>query len=63
MPLDHITAVVLSAGLSSRMGDFKPLLPLGGKRVIEQLLSSIKGAGMGDILVVLGHRARMLCRS
>lgn len=58
MTAAHITAVVLSAGASTRMGDFKPLLPLGKGTVIEQLVSTIKRAGICDIQIVLGHRAQ-----
>jgi putative nucleotidyltransferase with HDIG domain len=49
--------VVLAAGLSQRMGRFKPLLPLGASRAIERVVSFFQTAGVGDILVVTGHRA------
>lgn len=52
-----ITAVVLAAGFSERMGRFKPLLPLGESRIIERVVSFFQAAGVGDILVVTGHRA------
>ena len=53
-----ITAVILSAGMSSRMGEFKPLLPLGSGMVIEQVVATLRSAGIGDIRVVLGYRAQ-----
>ena len=40
------------------MGDFKPLLPLGNGMVIEQVVATLRGAGIGDIRVVLGYRAQ-----
>ena len=58
MTAAHTSAVILSAGLSSRMGKFKPLLPLGDKTVVEQVVTTVFNAGIGDIQVVLGHRAR-----
>lgn len=51
------TAVVPAAGLSSRMGAFKPLLDLGGKPLICRTLDSLRNAGCGKIFVVTGHRA------
>lgn len=52
-----ISAVVPAAGLSKRMGRFKPLLPLGPSRTIERVVSFFQAADVDDILVVTGHRA------
>lgn len=49
-------AVVVAAGLSSRMGDFKPLLPLNGKTVIENTLDGLLKANVKKIVLVLGYR-------
>lgn len=40
------------------MGELKPLLPLGNKTVIEQVVKTFLRAGVGDIRIVLGYRAR-----
>ena len=53
----EITAIVLAAGLSQRMGRFKPLLTLGAYRTIERVVKFFQAAGIGEILVVTGHRA------
>lgn len=53
----RIAAVVPSAGLSSRMDGFKPLLPLGHGTVLASVVESLRGAGVGHVLVVAGHRA------
>ena len=53
-------AVVPAAGLSSRMGDFKPLLDLNGRPMIIRTLDSLRAAGCGTICVVTGHRAEEL---
>ena len=53
----EITAIVLAAGLSQRMGRFKPLLTLGAYRTIERVVNFFQAAGIGEILVVTGHRA------
>lgn len=47
--------IVLAAGLSSRMGDFKPLMPLKDKTIIEFTVENMKNAGVNKIIVVLGH--------
>ena len=48
-------AIVIAAGLSSRMGEFKPLLDIGGKPALLRLLSAISSAGLSRITVVTGH--------
>ncbi len=53
----NIVALILAAGYSSRMGNFKPLLPLDGKPVIEWAIGGFRQAGITDIRVVVGHRA------
>lgn len=52
-----IAAVVMCAGLSERMGRFKPLLPLGAGSTIARVVNLFRTAGVGEILVVTGHRA------
>jgi molybdenum cofactor cytidylyltransferase len=42
------------------MGAFKPLLPFGATTVIESCVESLRGAGVAEIVVVLGHRAEEL---
>lgn len=51
-----VTAVVLAAGYSSRMGEFKPLLPLGEVTVLERVVTLFHDAGISDVRVVTGHR-------
>jgi len=53
----QITAVVLAAGKSQRMGRLKQLLPFGDLTVVQTVLQSIRSAGIDDIVVVLGHKA------
>lgn len=52
----RLAALVLAAGFSSRMGSFKPLLPLGETTVIEKVVGNFFAAGIQDVRVV-GHRA------
>ncbi len=51
------SALILAAGFSSRMGRFKPLLPLGTTPVLQRVISTFQSAGVDDIRVVTGHRA------
>jgi molybdenum cofactor cytidylyltransferase len=55
-----VTAILLAAGRSRRMGAFKPLLPFGGKTVAEACIASLMDGGVGTVLVVLGTRAEEL---
>jgi molybdenum cofactor cytidylyltransferase len=53
-----ITALILCAGRSSRMGNFKPLLPLGQDNFIERTIRLYRSVDIKDILVVTGHEAQ-----
>jgi molybdenum cofactor cytidylyltransferase len=55
--LAQVSAILLAAGRSRRMGAFKPLLPFGDSTVIKSCLRHLSGAGVSEIVVVLGHRA------
>ena len=55
MKAPRFAAIVLAAGLSTRMPSFKPLLPLGGKNVIEHALATFQETGV-DVYLVVGHR-------
>ena len=56
----RFAALIPAAGYSSRMGLFKPLLPLGRSLVIERTISTFKRAGLEDIRVVTGHKHELL---
>ena len=49
-----ITAIILAAGKSTRMGSPKMLLPWGNITVIEHVITVFSKAGIEDILVVTG---------
>jgi len=60
-PHPRVTAVVLAAGESSRLGAFKPLLPWPDEDSAETLLGyqvrQLRAAGLGPVIVVTGNRA------
>ena len=64
MPQSHqqpiLAALILAAGYSSRMGQFKPLLPLDGRTVIESSIDTFRNAGITRIIVVTGYEAAQL---
>ena len=49
-----ISAIILAAGQSKRMGQPKMLLPWGNRTVIEHVVSTFLDAGIEDIVVVTG---------
>jgi len=49
-----ISAIILAAGRSIRMGQPKMLLPWGGTTVLGQVIETVRGAGIQDILIVTG---------
>jgi molybdenum cofactor cytidylyltransferase len=57
---ETVAAIILAAGHSKRMGDFKPLLPLGEGTVLEQAVSLFRRAGISDLRVVTGHEGEKL---
>lgn len=53
-------AVVPAAGHSTRMGRPKLTLPLGGRPVIEHVVTALRGGGVANVLVVVGPHVRDL---
>jgi molybdenum cofactor cytidylyltransferase len=51
-----ISAVLLAAGESRRMGDFKQLLPFGGKTFVECCAENLLKSSIGELIIVTGHR-------
>ena len=49
-----ITAIILAAGQSKRMGQPKMLLPWGGTTVLGQVIETLQRAKIEDIIVVTG---------
>lgn len=49
-----ISAIVLAAGASRRMGEPKMLMPWGKSTVLQTIISTLQAASVNDILVVTG---------
>lgn len=50
--------IITAAGLSTRMGDFKPLLTINGVPMICHTVNSMKNAGISPVCVVTGYRGQ-----
>lgn len=53
----NVTAIVLAAGKSTRMGRNKLLLPWGETTVIEHVVATLRKGGVEEVVVVAGHEA------
>lgn len=53
-------ALILAAGLSSRMDGFKPLAEIGGKPLLQHALDLFRECGVEEIVTVAGYRAEIL---
>ena len=54
--MSGITAIVLAAGESTRMGRLKALLPWRDGTLIAYQVQSLQEAGADQVIVVVGHR-------
>lgn len=52
-----VSAVVLAAGMATRMGAVKQLLPLHGKSLLEHVLDTLRASDVREIVLVLGFAA------
>jgi molybdenum cofactor cytidylyltransferase len=61
-PNSQVSAVILAAGSSTRMGQAKQLLPLGGTTVLARTIDNVRSAGLVEIVLVLGASAEAIRR-
>lgn len=57
-----VGAVITAAGMSSRMGDFKPMLNIGSISVAKRVIATLQQSGVSNIVVVTGYNADTLER-
>ncbi len=55
-----VSAIVLAAGSSIRMGEAKPLVQVAGKPMLERTLATLLESRVDEIVVVLGHSADLI---
>lgn len=59
----RVAAVVLAAGASTRMGEPKPLVTLGGRTMLATVLDAVAGSSVDETVVVLGAEADRVRRA
>jgi len=52
-----ISALVLAAGESKRMGETKQLLEWQGKPILQHILDTLSDSAVDEVILVLGHEA------
>lgn len=55
-------ALIVAAGMSSRMGDFKPMLNIGSISIAQRVVATFQQAGVDKIVMVTGFNAVTLER-
>jgi len=53
-----VSAIILAAGESKRMGEPKLLLRFGSSTILEQTIDNLLNSRVAEVIVVLGHRAK-----
>ncbi len=59
-PTPKISGIILAAGLSTRMGEPKQLLPFGDSTIIETVIDNLLGSNLNEVIVVIGHEAKKI---
>ena len=52
-----ISAILLAAGQSKRMGELKQLMPFGQSTIVEQAVDNLLGSAVVEVIVVVGYKA------
>ena len=58
----QIGALIVAAGMSRRMGEFKPMLSIGSISVAQRVIATLSQAGVSKIVMVTGYNAPILER-
>lgn len=56
----RIAALITAAGMSSRMGSFKPMLNIGSLSVAQRVIATFRQAGIDRIVMITGYNASVL---
>lgn len=55
-------ALIVAAGMSTRMGQFKPMLSIGSISVAQRIIATLHQSGVSKIVMVTGYNATVLER-
>jgi molybdenum cofactor cytidylyltransferase len=58
-----LSAILLAAGESKRMGEPKQLMPLGSSTVLEQAIDNLLNSAVNEVIVVLGYKAEEIIKT
>ena len=58
----HTAALIVAAGMSTRMGQFKPMLSIGSISIAQRVVASLHQAGISKVVMVTGCNAITLER-
>ncbi|MFZ7126658.1 MAG: molybdenum cofactor cytidylyltransferase [Desulfobacterales bacterium] len=62
LPKGPIAGIILAAGLSSRMGRMKLLMPYQKCPLLQHVVDAARDSSLDPVIVVLGHRAHAILR-
>jgi len=57
-----LSAILLAAGESKRMGKLKQLMPLGKSTLLEQAIDNLLNSSVDETIVVVGHKAEEITK-
>ena len=55
-------ALIVAAGMSTRMGEFKPMLSIGSISIAQRIIATLQQSGITKIVMVTGYNATQLER-
>lgn len=58
----QVGALIVAAGMSKRMGEFKPMLSIGSISIAQRVVVTLSQAGVSKIVMVTGYNATILER-
>jgi len=58
-----VSAILLAAGESKRMGKPKQLMPFGRSTILEQTIDNLLNSEVSEVIVVLGYRAEEMIKT
>lgn len=58
-----LSAILLAAGESKRMGEPKQLMPFGQSTMVEQAIDNLLNSAVNEVIVVLGYRAEEVIKT
>jgi molybdenum cofactor cytidylyltransferase len=58
----RVSAIILAAGSSTRMGRAKQLMPLGDSTILERTIANVRAVEVNEIVLVLGASAETIRR-